>query len=131
MNKVIIEEKMKSVRFKGAKWNVTFEPAISAVSRLRLQRAAHSEETLFNVKTVNNNLIFSFGDASSHEGSFVFHNNVSGTLSHVCSWPINNVLSILNLNGDITMSISDQGAMQISVDSGLAVYNYILPSQTK
>jgi hypothetical protein len=29
------------------------------------------------------------------------------------------------------MSISDQGAMQLTVDSGLAEYNYILPAQTK
>ena len=29
------------------------------------------------------------------------------------------------------MSISDQGAMQISVDSGMAKYDYILPAQSK
>jgi len=29
------------------------------------------------------------------------------------------------------MRISDDGAMQITVDSGIAVYNYILPAQTK
>jgi hypothetical protein len=27
--------------------------------------------------------------------------------------------------------ISDDGAAQITVDSGLAVYNYILPAQSK
>jgi hypothetical protein len=26
---------------------------------------------------------------------------------------------------------SDEGAVQITVDSGLAIYNYILPAQTK
>jgi hypothetical protein len=41
------------------------------------------------------------------------------------------VISILNLDGKIKMKISDQGAMQISVDSGIAEYNYILPAQTK
>jgi hypothetical protein len=29
------------------------------------------------------------------------------------------------------MSISDQGAMMISVDSGMAKYDYILPAQSK
>jgi hypothetical protein len=29
------------------------------------------------------------------------------------------------------MKISDQGAMQITVDSGMATYNYILPAQSK
>jgi len=41
------------------------------------------------------------------------------------------VQAILNLNGELTMSISDQGAMQISVDSGMAKYDYILPAQSK
>ena len=29
------------------------------------------------------------------------------------------------------MSIIDQGAMKISVDSGIGQYDYILPAQTK
>ena len=29
------------------------------------------------------------------------------------------------------MRIADAGAMQISVDSGIAVYDYILPAQSK
>jgi hypothetical protein len=29
------------------------------------------------------------------------------------------------------MSLSDQGAMQITVDSGMGTYNYILPAQSK
>jgi hypothetical protein len=40
-------------------------------------------------------------------------------------------MQILNLSGDKTMRISDQGAMQITVDSGLAEYHYILPAQSK
>jgi hypothetical protein len=40
-------------------------------------------------------------------------------------------MSILNLPGDKSMKISDAGAMQITVDSGLAEYNYILPAQSK
>ena len=40
-------------------------------------------------------------------------------------------MSILNLDGDITMKLTDAGAMQITVDSGLAEYNYILPAQIK
>ena len=41
------------------------------------------------------------------------------------------VQAILNLDGDATMSISDQGAMMISVDSGMTKYDYILPAQSK
>tara|TARA_B100000424_G_scaffold271738_2_gene276411 strand:+ start:1534 stop:2265 length:732 start_codon:yes stop_codon:yes gene_type:complete len=131
MNKQIIEEKLKSVKFKGATWNVTFQPSVAAIGRMKLQSAAHSEEPTFNVSTKDNDLVFSFGDASTHAGTFVFEAGVEGTLAHTWSWPVAQVQAILNLDGDITMSISDQGAMQISVDSGLAKYDYILPAQSK
>jgi|TARA_B110000908_G_scaffold68223_1_gene82432 hypothetical protein len=135
MNKAIIEEKLKSVKFKGAGWNVTFAPSMASIARMKLMSAAHSEEPTFNVTTKStggaSDLVFSFGDASTHAGEFVFQNAVEGTLSHTWSWPVAAVQSILNLSGDVTMSISDQGAMKIAVDSGMATYDYILPAQSK
>ena len=131
MNKQIIEEKLKTVKFNGASWDVVVEPSVAAIQRMKFQSLAHSEETVFTVKTENNNLVFSFGDASQHAGSFVFHTDVQGSLKHAWAWPVAQVQAILNLDGKVTMSISDQGAMQLTVDSGLAEYNYILPAQTK
>ena len=131
MNKAIIEEKLKTVKFKGASWNVEFQPSMAAIARMKLMAAAHSEEPTFNVKTQDGNLVFSFGDASTHAGEFVFEAGVEGTLAHTWSWPVAQVQAILNLDGDATMSISDQGAMKISVNSGMATYDYILPAQSK
>jgi hypothetical protein len=131
MNKAIIEEKLKTVKFKGANWNVEFAPSMAAISRMKLMSAAHSEEPTFNVKTTNGNLVFSFGDASTHAGEFVFEAGVEGALQHTWSWPVAQVQAILGLDGDATMSISDQGAMKISVDSGMVKYDYILPAQSK
>ena len=131
MNKAIIEEKLKTVKFKGAAWNIEFNPSMASIARMKLMSAAHSEEPTFNVKTVDGNLVFSFGDASTHAGEFVFQHGIEGNLQHTWSWPVAAVQAILNLDGDLTMSISDQGAMQISVDSGLAKYDYILPAQSK
>jgi hypothetical protein len=135
MSKAIIEEKLKTVKFKGAAWQVTFKPSVAAIARMRLMSAAHTEEPTFNVTTKVTggvtDLVFSFGDASTHAGEFVFQNAVKGSLSHTWSWPVAAVQAILNLSGDITMSISDQGAMMISVDSGMAKYDYILPAQSK
>jgi hypothetical protein len=37
----------------------------------------------------------------------------------------------MSLAGDKIVRISDDGAAMITVDSGLAVYNYILPAQSK
>ena len=40
-------------------------------------------------------------------------------------------IAIMNLTGDKTVRISDSGATKITVDSGIAVYDYILPAQSK
>jgi len=98
---------------------------------LKYQAAAHSEETTFQVKTEDTDLVFSFGDASTHAGNFVFQSGVSGKLKQTWSWPVSQIQSILSLSGDVTMRIADVGALQITVDSGLAEYNYILPAQAK
>ena len=131
MNKAIIEEKLKTVKFKGAAWNVEITPSVASIARMKLMSAAHTEEPVFNVTTTDGNLVFSFGDASTHAGEFVFQHGVEGTLTHTWSWPVAQVQAILGLDGDKTLGISDQGAMQITVDSGLVKYDYILPAQSK
>ena len=131
MNKAIIEEKLKTVKFKGAAWNVEITPSVASIARMKLMSAAHTEEPVFNVTTTDENLVFSFGDASTHAGEFVFQHGVEGTLTHTWSWPVAQVQAILGLDGDKTLGISDQGAMQITVDSGLVKYDYILPAQSK
>ena len=131
MSTEVINEKLKSVKFKGNGWDIEFEPSLASITRLKLQAQVHSEEPVFQVKTEDGNLVFFFGDASTHAGSFVFQHDVGGKLKHSWSWPINQVISILGLDGTATMRISDQGAMQITVDSGITEYNYILPAQSK
>jgi hypothetical protein len=131
MNQDIINEKLKSVKFKGAKWDIEFEPLVASIQKLKFQAQAHSEESVFQVKTDGNDLVFSFGDASTHAGSFTFQSNVSGKLKSTWSWPVVQVMSILNLAGDKTVRIADAGALQITVDSGIAQYDYILPAQSK
>jgi hypothetical protein len=127
----IINEKLKTVKFKGVNWHIEFEPTVAAIQRLKMQASAHAEEVNFQAKTENGDLKFYFGDHSTHAGNFVFHPGVQGTLKRSWSWPIKTVISILDLTGDKVFRISDDGAAQITVSSGLAVYNYILPAQSK
>lgn len=131
MNAEIINEKLKTVKFKGAKWDIEFQPSVANIQRLKFQANAHSEESVFQVTTKDDNLVFSFGDASTHAGNFTFQANVGGKLKQTWSWPVNQIMSILSLSGDVTMRIADIGALQITVDSGLAEYNYTLPAQAK
>ena len=127
----IVNEKLKTVKFKGVNWHIEFVPTVAAIQRLKMQAQANAEEVNFTAKTNGGDLMFSFGDHSTHSGNFVFHPGVSGTLKRAWAWPIGLVISILDLTGDKTFRISDDGAAQITVDSGLAVYNYILPAQSK
>ena len=131
MNADIINEKLKTVKFKGASWDVEVAPTIANVQRFKLQATANAEETVFTVITDGTNLKFKFGDASTHAGEFIFAANITGSLKNEWAWPVAQVMAILNLDGDKVMRISDQGAMQIAVDSGLAQYEYILPAQSK
>lgn len=131
MSKAIIEEKVKDVKFKGATWNVEFEPTIAGIMRLKKQASANSEENNFTTKTDKNDLRIYFGDVSTHSGNFVFHSGIKGTLSKQWMWPVKVFQSIMDLPGDKIVRISDQGAAEIVVDSGLATYRYLLPAQAK
>lgn len=127
----VVANKVPTPKFRGANWNVEFQPTAAAIQRLKWQMSANSEEPNFQVKVENGDLKLSFGTASTHAGNFVFHPGVTGTLKRSWSYPATQVSSILSSSGDKTVKISDDGAMQITVDSGLAVYNYIIPAQTK
>lgn len=131
MNTEIINEKLKTVKFRGVKWDVEIAPTVSAVQRFQFQAGANSEHTTFLAKTDGNKLKFTFGDVSSHGGEFIFATDVVGVLNKGWTWPVNAILSILKIadTNNTTMSFSNEGAMQITLDSGLAVYKYIIPAQ--
>ena len=127
----IVNDKLKTAKFKGVNWHIEFEPSVASIMRLKMQMSANVEEPNFQAKVENGDLKFFFGDHSTHAGNFVFQAGVTGTLKRAWSWPASQVSSILGLTGDKIMRISDDGAAQITVDSGVAVYNYILPAQSK
>lgn len=131
MAKNIVDNKVKNVSFKGAAWNVEFEPSVQNIIRLKKQAAINSEEPYFATKVENNDLKIYFGDHSTHSGNFVFQPDVNGTMTKTWNWPVKAFLAIMDMPGTKTVKISDQGATEITVDSGLAVYSYILPAQAK
>ncbi len=131
MSKAIVEEKVKSVTFKGTTWNVEFEPSVAGIQRLKKQASANSEQEHFTMTTVNGDLKINFGDPSTHSGNFVFQPSVGGTLSKTWHWPVKVFLAIMDLPGDKTVRVADAGATEITVDSGLATYRYLLPANAK
>ena len=131
MTSEIVAEKLKTVKFKGVNWHIEFEPTNAGIQRLKMQSQANAEEASFQARTEGTDLKFYFGDHSTHAGEFVFHPGISGQLKRAWSWPKAQVISILDLTGDKTFKISDDGAAQITVNSGIAEYNYILPAHSK
>ena len=132
MSTEVINEKHKTVKFRGVKWDVEVQPSMASVQRFSFQAAANNEHTTFLAKTDGDKLKFTFGDASSHGGEFIFATGVTGNLNKGWTWPVAPVLAILKAAdvNNTTMSLSNEGALQITLDSGLAVYKYIIPAQT-
>jgi hypothetical protein len=131
MIKSIVEEKVGKLTFRGAAWNVEFEPSVAGILRLKKQASANSEEQHFTMTTSGTELKINFGDPSTHNGNFVFHSGITGKLSQPWKWPVKVFQSIMELPGDKIVKIADQGAVEITVDSGLATYIYLLPAHSK
>jgi hypothetical protein len=131
MSSEIVTDKLKTVRMKQVSWSVDIVPTSASIQRLKFQAQANSEEPNFIAKTENGELKFYFGDHSSHAGNFVFQQGVTGKLTKAWAWPVGVVIGILELPGDKTFKISDEGVAMITVDSGIAEYNYLLPAQSK
>jgi hypothetical protein len=131
MTTEVINEKLKTVTFRGTTWAITIEPTVAAIQRLKFQSQANSEEKMFTVKTEGSDLKFYFGDVASHAGNFVFQSGISGSLKREWGYPVGLFISILNLQGDKTMQFSDDGVAKINVNSGLITYEYLLPAKAK
>ena len=132
MSKEIIEQTLQTVKFKGADWDVTFEPTKAKVSELTQVAGIYGGiEPNFTVKTQDGDLIVTVGAPDgSFTGKRTFASNIEGELNEGYAWPLAQVLAILKLgmSGACVMQISSRGALQISVDSGIGKYDYILPA---
>ena len=130
MSTEIINEKLKSVKFRGVTWHVEVEPTVSSVQRFQFQAGANTEHTSFVAKTDGDKLIFTFGDQSTHGGEFIFATGITGKITKSWAWPVNSILSILKIAdaNNTTVSFSNDGAMKIELDSGIATYEYIIPA---
>lgn len=121
-------------RFVGVSWDVEIAPSKSTLKEF-MQRAAMygSLESLFGVDIVDGDLVFLFGDkdGSTHRGTMVFEKGIGGSMKGEQWWPMSPVLQILKLSdgSDCTMSISQKGALQITIETPVGEYRYILPAK--
>ncbi|VVC05885.1 Uncharacterised protein [uncultured archaeon] len=126
MSKEIIESQLPTKTRKEIHWDVSVGPSVNAIQRLKFQsQAVGNTVKTFKARTEDGNLIFSLGD-NSNTGEFVFQSGVSGSIGNPHEWSIQKVQGILNLVGNKTLDISDMGAMQITVTSGLAIHQFTI-----
>ena len=135
MSKEIIDTQLEQSKFKGVKWDTSFEPKKSKVSEMAAKAGIYSAlEPTFTVKTENGNLVFTFGSdtGGSHFGRMVFAENVTGNIKEGYAWPIDKFLAIIKLGmvGECTVQFC-QVACMITINSGIGTYNYILPGHTR
>jgi hypothetical protein len=133
MSAAIVEQvlKLQGKKFKGANWKITIDPTIQKVNQLSEVASIYSGiEPTFSVTVEDGNLVFGVGNAQGAlTGRRIFATDVTGKLDAVWSWKLSTVLSILKLGvtGTCVMKFSE-GVCQIDIDSGIALYSYILPA---
>lgn len=131
MSKEILENQLETVKFKGAKWDVAFEPSKVKVQELAQSSGIYSGiEPTFSFKSEGGNLTVILGSESIGFSKRIFAVNQGAGLRDGLTFPLGPFLSILKsaMGGVCVLSISNQGACQISVDTGIGLYNYILPA---
>lgn len=126
----------EQAKFLGTQWDVVVDPSQSKVKEFSSLAGLYGAfENYFMVKTVDGELKFFIGDegSSSHRASLTIEGDVAGTLAGDLHWPINQVLSILKLGIDenLKLQFSGRGALQITMTSPYAEYNFILPARKK
>lgn len=119
-------------------WEVKIEPTTSKIKELmEMASIFSSTEDFFHVKTKDNELRFYIGDEekSNHHSYVVFSKDINNGECSGLNWYISQILSILKLIDNNTLntsiSISNKGAMQISLETENAVYYYNLPASLR
>lgn len=126
----IIDSLEPLTKFNITTWPVSFTPSVASQQRLKYQTSANPEEKTMMFRIENGTVKVNMGDASSHSGNFVFHTGVDPKVKESFMISSAYINTIFSLSGDKTVNMSGIG-MMISVDSGLATYNYIMPSVNK
>ena len=129
----VINQQLKSIKFKGADFDINIVPTQKNLKDLGyFNSVLGAYEANFAPKTDGTQLFFHIGDGTSDRTKILISNDIDGSITKDWRWPLDIVLRILKLSdsGNCVMSINDQGLLQIIVDSGLAKYTYLLPAKS-
>lgn len=118
------------------KWDISFVPTKSKIQEFSALAGLYSQgEQFFSVKTKDTNVVLSIGDEGSatHRAQMVFAAEIAGELKGELLWPIAAFLAILKMadGNDFSVNVTSKGAMQISVTTENAAFQYILPARRR
>lgn len=133
MSKEIVDEQIKMPKFKGANYDLTYEPTQKNLSDLAyFSSILSSYESTFSTVCKDNKLYFSIGSSSSDRALVPIADNVTCKISPNWKWPLSSILSILKLSvtEKCSMFISNQGLLKIELTSGLGTYEYYIPAKS-
>jgi len=129
----VINQQLKSMKFKGAEFDVNIVPTKKNLADLTyFNSVLGAYEANFSPVTDGTNLSFNIGDGVTDRTKISINNDIDGSITGDWRWPLDIVLRILKLSdsGNCVMSFNNQGLLQIVVDSGLAKYTYLLPAKS-
>jgi len=129
----VINQQLKSIKFKGAEFDINIVPTQKNLKDLGyFNSVLGGYEANFAPKTDGTQLFFHIGDGVSDRTKILISNDIDGSITKDWRWPLDIVLRILKLSdsGNCVMSINDQGLLQIIVDSGISKYTYLLPAKS-
>lgn len=126
------EEAAKEIqipKFKGTEWNLEFEPTAQNIKDLTyFSGILGSYEPTFEVDFEDGNLSFNIGGGASDRTELPIASDLEGDLTESHHYPLAEVLSILKLSDSekCTIRISNAGCLQITVESGVGTYDYVV-----
>jgi len=129
----VINQQLKAIKFKGAEFDIEFTPTPKNLKDMTYWNSVlGAYEQNFSPRTDGTSLYFHIGDGVSDRTKNLIGDNIEGTITQDWKWPLDIVLRILRLgdNGIATLSINNQGLLQIKVDSGMGEYTYLLPARS-
>lgn len=120
---------IKIPKFKLSEWDIEIKPTSDNLKDLSyFAGILGGFEPSFSA--VVDDGVLSFHIGTGGDRTIVPISEVTGDLEKNLSFPLAKVLSILKLGetGECDLKISDKGALMITVDSGIGVYQYIVPA---
>lgn len=135
MSAEVANEEICLPTFKGATWDVEIIPTIPSMKEfISMNSILGPYEEKFTVKTTGQDLEFYLGSVASSQAKIVFARGITGSLQHAWEWPLSQVMSLLKLQDtskDFKMAFSSSGVLKITVDSGIGLYEYMLPAAAR